>query len=70
MLILKAILSALYERVIKAYKSTLIGLALVAAVVVVEQLQVAALPSWAQAVVGVVASILALYKGKQPALPS
>ena len=55
---------ALWERVVLAYKSTLIGLALVAADVIVTQFQAAELPQWAHAVVGIVAAILALYKGK------
>ena len=62
--VLKAILSALWERVVVAYKSTLLGLALVAADAIVSSLQVAEIPQWAHVVVGVVASILALYKGK------
>jgi hypothetical protein len=66
---MKTILVALYTRVVLAYRSTLIGLALVAADVVVSSLQTAPLPQWVHIVVGVAASILALYKGKQaPAL--
>jgi hypothetical protein len=66
---LKSILSALYERVFKAYKTTLLGMALVAADVIVAQLQTAPLPNWVHAVVGVVAAVLTLYKGK-PAEPA
>lgn len=68
---LKKIGLELWTRVVKAYASTLIGVALVAADVIVTNLQSATLPSWAHAVVGIVAAILALYKGKQPtpALP-
>jgi hypothetical protein len=64
---LKSIASSLYERVIKAYKSTLLAIALVGATVVVEQLEAAPLPTWAKSLVGIVAAILALYKGKQAA---
>jgi hypothetical protein len=63
----KSILSSLYERVVKAYKSTLLAIGLVAATVIVEQLQAAALPVWAKSIVGVAAAILTFYKGKQPA---
>lgn len=63
---LKALGAALYERVFKAYKTTFIAILLVSGTVLIEQLQLAALPSWAQAVVGVAAAVLALYKGKQP----
>jgi hypothetical protein len=65
--VFKSLLVALWDRVFVAYKSTLIGLALVAADVVISSLQSAAIPQWAHAVVGIVASLLALYKGKQPA---
>jgi uncharacterized membrane-anchored protein len=64
---IRDILSALYKRVVVAYKSTLLGLALVAATAVVETLQAESLPAWARTVVGVVSAILVLYKGKQPA---
>jgi hypothetical protein len=64
---LKAIAGSLYDRVFVAYKSTLIGLGLVAADVVVSNLQTAALPQWAHALVGVVAAVLTLYKGKASA---
>ena len=63
----KAIGSALYERVVKAYKSTLIGIGLEAAVVVIDVVNAADVPNWVHAVVGVVAAILALYRGKQAA---
>lgn len=63
----KSILISLWDRVFVAYKSTLIGVALVAATVVIDSLQAAPLPSWAKAIVGVVAAILALYKGKAQA---
>jgi hypothetical protein len=65
--VFKSLLVALWDRVFVAYKSTLIGLALVAADVVISSLQSAAIPQWAHAVVGIVASLLALYKGKQTA---
>ena len=61
---LKSLGSALFHRVVLAYKSTLLGLALVAADVVISQLQVATLPNWAHVVVGLAASVLALYRGK------
>jgi uncharacterized membrane-anchored protein len=64
---IRDILSALYKRVVVAYKSTLLGLALVAATAVVETLQAESLPTWARAVVGVVSAILVLYKGKRQA---
>lgn len=56
--------SALRERVLKAYKSTLIGLALAVADVVITQLDLAALPTWAHAIVGVASSVLLFYRGK------
>ena len=66
---LKALGVALWQRVVLAYKSTLLGMALMAADVVISQLSAAPLPQWAHAVVGVAAAILALYKGKtDPAL--
>jgi hypothetical protein len=64
---LSALGSALYERVFKAYKTTLLAMALTAADVLVTQLDLAAIPQWAHAVVGVVAAVLALYRGKQAA---
>lgn len=66
MSIVNAILVSLYHRVILAYKSTLLGIALVAADAIVSQLQGASLPGWAHAVVGIVASILVLLKKKEP----
>lgn len=63
----KSILSSLYERVFKAYKTTIVAAGLVAATVIVEQLQAATLPTWAKGIVGVVAAILTFYKGTQPA---
>ncbi len=64
---IRTILVALYERVFKAYKSTLLGMVLVAGTVVVETLQAEALPTWARTVVGIAATLLALYRGKQAA---
>lgn len=61
---LKAIGSALYERVFKAYRSTLLGIGLEAALVVVDTVQAAEIPTWAHAVVGLVSTLLVLYKGK------
>jgi len=55
--------SALWQRVFVAYKTTLFGLALVAADVVISTLQAEALPQWVHVVVGIVAAVLALYKG-------
>ena len=60
----KALGVALWERVAVAHKSTFLGIVLVAADVLVTQLQVAALPQWAHALVGVAATVLALYRGK------
>jgi hypothetical protein len=54
----------LYLRLWVARKSSWAALGLVAADVVVAQLEVAPLPSWAHALVGLVATGLALYKGK------
>jgi hypothetical protein len=60
------ILTALWQRVVVAYKSTLIGLAFVAADAIITSLEVAQLPPWAHYAVGIVASILALYRPKAP----
>lgn len=68
---LKSIGLSLWTRVVVAYRSTLLGMALVAADVIVTQLQVATLPTWAHALVGIAASVLALYRGSSvPPAPS
>ncbi len=66
---LSAIGTALWTRVVVAYKSTFLGIALVAADVIVSQLQAVTLPNWAHAAVGIAAALLALYKGKVVAPP-
>ena len=67
----KLILAELWARVFVAYKSTLLSIALVAADVVLHQLELAPLPPWAHYLVGLAATILALYKPKAaPALPA
>lgn len=57
------LLSSLYTSVFVAYKSTILGLALVGADAIISTLQAATLPTWAHTVVGIVASLLVLYKG-------
>lgn len=60
--------SALYERIVKAYKSTFLGIAIEAGIVVVDTVQAADVPAWAHAVAGVASTLLILYRGKkQPA---
>lgn len=63
---LKAIGTALYERVILAYKSSLVAFALVVADVVISTLQTEPLPNWLHVTVGVAAFALASYKKAQP----
>ncbi len=66
---LKTIGNALWARLWGSYKSTLLGMALVAADVIVTQLEGATLPNWAHAAVGIAATLLALYRGKVVAPP-
>lgn len=69
---LSAVGSALYERVFRAYKSTLLGVALYAGVVVLEQATtlLATIPEgWAKVVGAVLAAALALWKPRAPAPP-
>jgi hypothetical protein len=66
---IRTILSSLYSRVFVAYKTTFLGLGLVAADVLVTTLQAATLPTWAHTVVGIAASLLALYKGHAKPAP-
>lgn len=58
---LKKIGSELYTRVFKAYISTFIGLAVLAADVVIQTLSGSNV-TWVHAVAGVAAALLALYK--------
>jgi hypothetical protein len=60
----------LWQRVVVSYKTTLLGLALVAADAALTYLGNVNLPSWAHAVVGLAASVLALYKSKAQVAPA
>ncbi len=62
----RALARDLYQRVIVAYRSTLIGLALIVADVVLEWLNAVSLPPWAHYIVGLVAAGLAYYRPKPP----
>lgn len=58
----------IWQRVFVSYKSTLLGLALVGADAAVSYLTSVQLPTWLHAVVGVAASVLALYKSQAQVL--
>lgn len=60
----------LWQRVFVSYKTTFLGLALVGADALVTYLGAVSLPTWLHAVVGVAASILALYKSKAQVQPA
>jgi hypothetical protein len=64
---LTAVGAMLYERVFKAYKTTLLAMALATADVVVTQLNLLALPGWAHGLVAIVATVLTFYKKAAPA---
>lgn len=55
----------IWQRVFVSYKTTLLGLALVGADAAVTYLGSVQLPTWLHAVVGVAASLLALYKSQK-----
>ena len=61
---LKAIGSDLYQRIFVAYKSTFLGLLIIAGDVIFAHLQTAPLPPTAHYAVGVLASLFILYKGQ------
>lgn len=65
----KGLLRTLYQRVILSYKTTLIGLGIAAADVVIEYTQAADLPTWAHTLIGLVAAAFVLVKAKHPTLP-
>lgn len=72
MAFLKSLGVALYQRVIVSYKSTLIGIGLASAVLVVDQSVAAlhALPKgWAQVLASLLALAGAYLKGKAPPAP-
>lgn len=64
------LLKTLWQRVFVSYKTTLIGLALVGADAVVSYLGSVSLPTWLHAVVGIAASVLALYKSQNQLAPA
>jgi len=62
----KDIMKDLYERVFKAYKSTFLGLGLLALDVVVQHLMGMSNPV-VHSLVGLLATVLVFYRGKYPA---
>ena len=66
---LKSLGVALWTRVVVAYKSTLLGIAIAVADVILQQLDAVQMPQWAHALVALVAAALALYKGKAKVAP-
>lgn len=68
--ILKTVATAVYERVILAWKSTLLAFVVAIVDVVIDSLQTQHLPMWAHIIVGAIAVGLMAYKKEHPAAPA